>query len=607
MATQPVRLPASLQAIVPGEVTVANQQVCVDVIGGKASLECQVCKYVLDQPMLLSCCGQYLCAKCVTAIQHSNMTGPKRCPFCKEPNFTSMLNKGLLREINELKVRCPNAASGCAWEGQLNQVVQHTASRSGAEGECRYQRVQCRSSRCRESLLRVELHDHETQQCEYRQFTCKHCLNFTNTYQIVISQHYPVCSEFPVPCPNKCEVADMSRSALEEHLSVCPLQVVACDYQSAGCNCSRPRKSLSAHYATAANYHNQLLVRQNASLQSKVEELERGLPQQLSEQRGRFEQLLHDQELRHKNQMSLLERRLADNSLALQRLETRVNGGPGSVQEALLHTENKFAQENKVMRNELNAISPQLYSLLGRDDATKKRVDEMASRCEAIQQHVSDLSVEITAVKTEHPNTPALVVQHIAPTLDAIEDLREKVKACDGQVTTVREDLRYVEQSLTPQPPFAFTVSRFSDRKFNKEPFVSSAFYSHLRGYKLCVRVDVHGVHNELAVYCCLMKGEHDNTLVWPFQGNVHLRIQNQLGNHAHYEKMISYDEGTADNKRGRVTTGDKSYLHGFQRFISHEELALDRDRNCQYLKGDAVDFEVIKVEVKSLWNAMNS
>lgn len=620
---------AELQAVVPGELTAANERVCCDVIVGRAYLECQICKYVLDNPMLLSCCGQHLCGSCIDSIQHSNMYGVWSCPLCKVTGFTTLLNKGLLREINELKVHCPNRAAGCQWAGQLNQVEKHMGSKAGAEGECLCQLVKCKYPNCSSNLLRVNLRDHENEYCEFRQYTCKYCLSFTDTHQRVTSQHFPVCPDFPVPCPNECKCADMNRSTVAEHLkNECPLEEVTCDYQSAGCSLVRQRKSMSWHYTAAASYHSKLLIKQNASLQSKLAEQQQQLEkaiQRQTEQNTRFEELLRkqevrheqevrceqearcEQEVRHEKRLSALEIKLAEiaseakrNSSVIQKMpKDRMSEG-AEVKESIILVENKFAAENSVMRNEVSVITAELFSLR---DETRKQVSEVSSKCEAVNQKTRDLdnlSSALEALKMQQPNmVGSMVVQHIAPTLDVIEELRERLKVYESQVIGVRHDLSYVEKCMTPKPPYAFTVSRFTKRKFNKEVFVSPALYTHPRGYKLCIQVDVYGTNNDLSVYCCIMKGEHDDFLTWPFLGDIYLQIQNQLGDHHHYEKVISFDEATAENKCGRVTTGDKNYSHGL-RFISHQELGLDRNRNCQYLSGDAVDFEVTKIDVKS-------
>lgn len=587
-----------LQAFVPGELTGENERVCCDVISGRAELQCQVCRYILDGPMLLGCCGHYLCARCLESIQQSRISGGRSCPFCKALSFTTLLNKGLLREVNELRVYCPNHAAGCLWEGKLNQVAGHVASKAGSEGECLYHHVKCKFPECSSCLLRKDLHNHESEVCTFRPYTCKYCLDFTANYSQVSSQHFPVCPDYPVTCPNKCGSASMPRSAVDQHLNnKCSLQEVACEYKSAGCDLVRARKDMAGHYKSADVYHNKLLVKQNASLQSKLDEnqhqLERVIRQQ-AQQNSQFEELLRQQEERHQKQLSALEARLAGIAGEVKRNSSALDKIPGEVKAAveakkkltgeITVIENSFVFETNQIKENLSGIAAEMLSLKDYNEETRKL---MGTNLEVLKNDQSSMVV-------------SLVVQEMGLTLDGLEEMRMKTSTNQRLVTSLQQNVDYVEKCITPQPPFSFTVSRFSERKFNKEAFVSPPFYTHPRGYKVCVRVDVYGMSNDLAVHCCIMKGEHDHNLAWPFMGDIYVQIQNQLGDFDHYEKIIQYAEDTGENKSGQVITGDKNYLHGFHQFISHQELALDQSRNCQYLKGDAIDFQVIKIDVKS-------
>ena len=72
------------------------------------SLECPVCFLTLREPHMISCCGNEFCQRCIDRIQRDG----KPCPLCNEPNFTTMLNKKLVREVNALVIRCPQKEPG---------------------------------------------------------------------------------------------------------------------------------------------------------------------------------------------------------------------------------------------------------------------------------------------------------------------------------------------------------------------------------------------------------------------------------------------------------------------------------------------------------------
>lgn len=592
----------------------AADRLSCDVISVRKELQCEICKYIMDRPKLLGCCGQVLCEKCVTSIQQSNISGVRCCPFCRSEQFTTLLHMGLLREINGLKVHCPNSSVGCCWQGELRRVVEHIhpSVNAASDQACLYQIVKCKFPGCSTNLLRKNLHTHEKDLCEFRIFTCKFCLEVTNTYHEVVNNHFPVCPEYPVSCPNKCSSESICRSAVAEHLSVtCPLQEVACGYLPAGCRVRGPRRDMDEHCKNASGLHNKLLVEQNAALQEKLSESHQhflGAIQKLEEQNSRFEEILREQDVKYQRQFSSLENRIIDMASESKRQQSTSSSAAAATAAATAATTEELKEQitalKKQVVTEVGDITSELYMVKDLQDENRKAMDKMESKVEGIDGKCAQLSsnldiMQVSLQVSQSDNMESMVVQHLEPTLAALEELRGKVTGNQALARGVQQDVQYIEKCFTPQPPFAFTVSRFPERKFNKEPFVSPWFYTHPRGYKLCMRVDVYGVDNHIAVRSCVMKGEHDEHLRWPFRGDIHVRIQNQLGDHTHFVKIISYDETTAENKCGRVLTGDKNYLHGFSQFISYVALGLDQTNKCQYLKGEAVDFEVTKVELQ--------
>ena len=92
-------------------------------------------------------------------------------------------------------------------------------------------------------------------------------------------------------------------------------------------------------------------------------------------------------------------------------------------------------------------------------------------------------------------------------------------------------------------PPPEFTVDSFAKRKTANDEWYSPSFYSHIGGYKMCLRVDANGfiigkgTHVSVGVY--FMKGEFDSQLQWPFKGEVKVQLVNQREGGEHFEKML--------------------------------------------------------------------
>ena len=125
------------------------------------SLECPVCLLTLREPHVISCCGNQFCQPCIQRIQNDS----KPCPLCNEPNFTTFLHKGVMREVNSLMVRCPQKELGCDWEGELGQLQQHLNPAMESRGKgCGFVLIDC-VYKCGEQFPRREIHQHELEEC----------------------------------------------------------------------------------------------------------------------------------------------------------------------------------------------------------------------------------------------------------------------------------------------------------------------------------------------------------------------------------------------------------------------------------------------------------
>ena len=131
----------------------------------KGGYDYEVCLLTLRDPHIISCCGNEFCQRCIERVQRDG----KPCPLCNEPNFTTLLHKKLVREVNALAIRCPQKEQGCEWEGELGQVQQHLNSGAGRDMSkgCGFIIVAC-SHQCGAELPRCLLGEHESEACPKR-------------------------------------------------------------------------------------------------------------------------------------------------------------------------------------------------------------------------------------------------------------------------------------------------------------------------------------------------------------------------------------------------------------------------------------------------------
>ncbi|CAI8033784.1 hypothetical protein GBAR_LOCUS19057 [Geodia barretti] len=98
---------------------------------------CPVTLGLLLQPQLTSCCGKHLSEESATRIQRDG--GP--CPLCKSPDWSTVLNKHLSRQVKELHVFCRHKEKCCWWKGELSDFIQHVQS-------CKFRYLQVSTKVC---------------------------------------------------------------------------------------------------------------------------------------------------------------------------------------------------------------------------------------------------------------------------------------------------------------------------------------------------------------------------------------------------------------------------------------------------------------------------
>ena len=221
---------------------------------------CPVTLEVLREPFLTVCCGNHFSKEIANQLQREH----KPCPLCKQP-LLAVPDKYFERKVRELMVRCPKKGAGCGWVGNFGNLDQHLSNDSTG-GECRYIVVAC-PNLCGECVQRRDLEWHTAKHCPKRQFKCKHCA-YKATYQEIVEDHLAKCKKYPLECPNKCGKRSIERQHLLNHLDVCPLELIDCEFDYAGCKEKVQRQKMQSHVESSVKAHLQL-VAAHAKLQEK--------------------------------------------------------------------------------------------------------------------------------------------------------------------------------------------------------------------------------------------------------------------------------------------------------------------------------------------------
>lgn len=132
------------------------------------------------------------------------------------------------------------------------------------------------------------------------------------------------------------------------------------------------------------------------------------------------------------------------------------------------------------------------------------------------------------------------------------------------EMSFLEKELESLKQHLRIQTPCEIVMANYSLHKNSNTFWHSSPFYTGPCGYKMCLSFQSDDAF--LSVYLCLMKGEHDDKLKWPFMGTVNIQLMNQTSDSQHFKTSIVYD--TENTSSCRVISSERGQGWGFNKFI---------------------------------------
>ena len=191
---------------------------------------------------------------------------------------------------------------------------------------------------------------------------------------------------------------------------------------------------------------------------------------------------------------------------------------------------------------------------------------------QSMPYHLSLLKTLATGIKAENQQLKLQVAeqqQRIVKQTQDIQALRRHTSICPTQVV----------------------MTDFEKHKIECDCWYSSPFYTHLKGYKMCLCVTANGqakgtgTHTSIHIY--LMPGEFDDQLKWPFRGDITIKLLGKERDEGH-KMTVHFNDHTPDETAGRVKEGERSKGgRGYSKFISHTDL------QSGYLKNDCLKVHI--------------
>ena len=326
---------------------------------------CKKCTLVARRLTVATCCGESFCHACIADNQEQG----KPCPECEKTDFTSFEQVKNQKRINCLQVYCNLKERGCGWSGTLEQLDTHL---DPDQDNCQYVDTKCPLN-CHLTIPKNKVEQHVAQHCAKRPYVCQHC-NFKATYEEVVDTHLPECKYVPLQCPNLCGVT-FERDFMEDHMKMCRLQEVGCEFSGVGCDGRFIREDQEEHTRQNSQKHltltASLAVETREQLQQKLleqdkkhKEEEEKLKQKIEEQ----EKKLKEEEKKRQRQ----EEKLGEQEKMLEQQEKKL----GEQKEKLNGQEKKLEEDEKKRQQQEKKLGEQEK----KQEEQEKKQDEQTKK-----------------------------------------------------------------------------------------------------------------------------------------------------------------------------------------------------------------------------------
>ncbi|XP_065890742.1 TNF receptor-associated factor 2-like [Dysidea avara] len=211
--------------------------------------ECEACKIPredIDEHRKMCPLEEVMCSNgCGVILQRQHLIDhvQMHCP-CRKVNCQHCLITGESQFIDgEHKEQCPKLPLPCPNKCEASNIPREDID--AHRKMCPLEEVTC-SNECGIAVQRQCLPTHIATQCPCHEIECKYC-HVADERQLIEGEHKEKCPKFPLSCPNQCNIDYIPRDQLEEHVKICPLELVQCEYHAVGCQVKLVRKDQDSH------------------------------------------------------------------------------------------------------------------------------------------------------------------------------------------------------------------------------------------------------------------------------------------------------------------------------------------------------------------------
>ena len=170
------------------------------------------------------------------------------------------------------------------------------------------------------------------------------------------------------------------------------------------------------------------------------------------------------------------------------------------------------------------------------------------------------------------------------------ENTQRHFTLLEAKYNAVSENLESVKANIHcqfPTPPVTLTMTNYEYCSQEKKQWTSPPFYTALRGYKMCLKVDV-GLCTPLSVQLYMMRGEFDTDLTWNNQftsRQVNIEVVSQ----------VSWEP----NKSVSITPHSPWRMTNTSGFSTDESQSLIQPEDMyMYVRNDSVQFCISSIGI---------
>ena len=185
---------------------------------------------------------------------------------------------------------------------------------------------------------------------------------------------------------------------------------------------------------------------------------------------------------------------------------------------------------------------------------------------------------------------------------DQIKQQADQIKQQADQIKQQTDQWEFIIEQIKQQgneietliciPPVDIVMDELRKHKSKGDVWYSPPFYSHLGGYKMCLKVYANGIGKgegtHVSVFVHLMKGVSDDTLKWPFCGDVTVQLRqiqcvHLNRTHVRVIRMNQSSVGLIEPRQRPIGERNEIGL-GIKCYISHTAIHLGGFNYCNIL-----------------------